>query len=100
MIVNIAYCIGNCLVRRVLYYSHIVSIKSLVEWMLQRYHIQVICRFYISSMHKQTIVLAVNVFGFYYLGETPYANMAQSSIMSQIISGYRLPTPEYASEEM
>ena len=32
--------------------------------------------------------------------DMPYRNMAQSSIVSQIISGDRLPTPEYASEEM
>ena len=51
-------------------------------------------------MDKYNIVLATNVFQFYSSGETPYANMAQSSIVSQIISGYRLPTPEYASEEM
>ena len=56
--------------------------------------------FILACMHKQTIVLAVNVFRFYFSGDTPYANMAQSSIVSQIISGYRLPTPEYASEEM
>ena len=46
------------------------------------------------------MVLAVNDFQFYFSGETPYASMAQSSIVSQIISDYRLPTPEYASEEM
>ena len=102
MIVNIAYCIGYCLVRRVLYYSHIASIKSLVYRMDVTKDIifKLYADFILACMHKQTIALAVNVFQFYYLGETPYANMAQSSIVSQIISDYRLPTPEYASEEM
>lgn len=46
-------------------------------------------------------MLAVKIFRFFYFsGGTPYANMAQSSIVSQIVRGYRLPTPEYASEEM
>ena len=36
IIVNIAYCIGYCLVRCVQYYSHIASIKSLVEQMIQK----------------------------------------------------------------
>ena len=62
--------------------------------------VRLYAHFILACMHKQTIVLAVNVFQFYFSGETPYTNMAQSSIVSQIISGYRLPTPEYASEEM
>ena len=51
-------------------------------------------------MVNYNIVLATYVFQFYFSGDTPYTNMAQSSIVSQIISGYRLPTPEYASEEV
>ena len=62
--------------------------------------VRLYAHFILACMHKQTIVLAVNVVQFYFSGETPYTNMAQSSIVSQIISGYRLPTPEYASEEM
>ena len=36
----------------------------------------------------------------YLSGDLPYRNIPLSSIVAQIVAGYRLPTPEYASEDM